>query len=157
MGDNNIYALFRYYGDGRMVTKDFLCLKYGTPSASLEGLLEVGYLKEVYYLGQMIGFSYDKPYLDAIEDLMDNSSPSIKTIETIDIRMPSCCSCCAVSKDFSDMSSFRDKLKSLIADPKVGTLLKDDDLNAFFELLYNACTSKENYTEFAYHLPERYL
>ena len=157
MDNNVIYALFRYYGDGRMVTKDFLCLKHGTPKAILDWLLEVGYLKEVYYLGQMIGLSSDKPYLDAIEKLMWNSSASVKTIETIDIQMPSCCSCCAVSKDFNDMSSFRDKLKSLIADPEVGTLMKGDDLNAFLGFLDNACTSKENYTEFAYHLPERYL
>ncbi len=157
MADKEIYALFRYYGDGMMVEKDFLCIKHGTPEEILNWLLNEGYLTEVYSLGQIMGSYSDKPYLDAIEKLMRLSSVSVRTIEKIDLRMPSCCTCCAVNKSFKDMGSFRDRIKALIAQPIVGTVMQGDDLNEFLELLDNACSSKESYTEFAYHLPGKYL
>ncbi len=157
MADKEIYALFRYYGDGMMVPQDYLCIKHGTPEEILNWLLYDGYLREVYSLGQMMGSYSDKPYLDAIEKLMHLSSVSVKAIEKIDLRMPSCCTCCAVSKGIKDMGSFRDRIKTLIAQPQVGTVMQGDDLNEFLKLLDNACDSKDSYAEFAYHLPGRYL
>ena len=138
-----IYALFLYYGDGVMVSKNFLCIKYGTPRDILDWLLQQGYLEEVYSLGQFMGFDSDEPYLEDIERLMSLSSVTVKDISDIDIQMPSCCTCKAVSKSFGDMSEFRDIFMSLLSQSNIGTVKKGEELDSFLSSLEEACVSNE--------------
>ncbi|MBR7092254.1 MAG: hypothetical protein IKI50_03610 [Clostridia bacterium] len=157
MDEEKIYTLFRYYGDGIMVEKDFLCIKYGTPREILDWLLSAGYLAEIYFLGQRIGTYSDRPYLKAIEKLMYLSKVTVNTISKIDLRMPSCCSCLAISKNVQDMTAFRDQVKALIKQPKIGLLKTGKELGAFLTALDEACNSKDAYADFVKYLPDRYL
>ena len=156
--DNKIYALFEYYGDGVMCPQNYLCIKYGTPESILQWLLLKGYLMEIYQYGQVIGFSSDAKELDKIMALLYfQADPTIELIKSIDIHLPSCCSCRAVSESFNDYPAFLDKVKSLIAKPSTGTVKQGKDLEKFVSILEAAGASMENYQQLSNELPERYI
>lgn len=153
-----IYAVFEYYGDGVMCPKNFLCFKYGKPKEILHWLLNDGYLLEIYRYGQFMAMPSDKQYLDQIAKLSKLSAVTADTIASIDLRMPSCCTCRAVSMDISDMPAFISTVKNLISNAsKIDTVAKDTDLNTFISALERADKSRQDYAAFAQYLPERYL
>ena len=154
---NTIYALFEYYGDGMMCPQNFLCIKYGTPAEILQWLLGEGYLNQILHYGQMMGARGDKKYLDKIRELNYVDKPTVETIKQIDIRLPSCCTCRAVSKSRHDYPEFLAKFKSLLDEPLTGTVKKGADLAAFVETLENAGKSAEAYDDLANEIPYRYI
>ena len=154
---NKIYALFEYYGDGMMCPQNFLCIKYGTPEEILQWLLGEGYLNQILYYGQMMGARGDEKYLDKIRDLNYVNKPTVKTIKQIDIRLPSCCTCRAVSESVHDYPAFLAKFKSMLDEPLTGTVKKGAELDAFVKTLENAGKSAAAYEQLANVIPGRYI
>ena len=152
-----IYALFQYHGDSVMSPKDYLCIKYGTPDDILTWLLRDGYLYEVYTLGQMMGSWADQPYLEEIKRLMTLDRVTVETIAGIDLQMPSCCTCRAISRGPREMRAFRDTVRALLSQPGIGTVAKGEQLDSILEELDKACQSKDGYESFVNCLPNRYL
>lgn len=55
------------------------------------------------------------------------------------------------------MGQFRDTVKRLLGNPKIGTVKKGEELDGFLSKLDDACISKDSYEDFFEELPSRYL
>ena len=140
-----------------MVSKNFLCIKYGTPEDILKWLLRDGFIMEVLYYGSMMGTAEDHIYLKRIEKLSTLSKVDGATIKKTDLKMPSCCSCRTISESFSDMPAFKDEVERLLNSAAIDTVAKGSELTTFINGLKEACTSEKAYKTFADILSSKYI